>query len=252
MRALNFLTVLLSSLAAASAVQTQQAEQQPPPRYERLRPVHRAPRDDTFFNTGPLMFKGVDVHAGWIEGSNLDMNVPDAVESRSQGLNPPFVVSLQYDEMDFEAEEVGATIDMNLFRFSVDGMKGRWHGEGRLFVNDAFNPPMSTPVDLHGDFWGAKGAVYWPAFRLRQGSLEVCLGPEFSVSWYYEGLHGLNQSPLPFKAREDEMVGGFGPKLSVRVLTGGIDFSLDGEIPYLFGAIKGWGREATAGIGVRF
>jgi hypothetical protein len=252
MPGLKTFAVAFGVLSAASAAWGQQPEQTPPPRYERLRPVHRPPRDDTFFNMGPLMFKGVEVHGGWIGGRDLEMDGIEAQAARSQGFNPPFVVTLQYEDISFEAEEAGATFDFNLFRFSFDGMKGRWQGEGRLLVNDGFNPTTTTPVDLHGDFWGAKAAAFWPAFRLRQGALEACLGPELSVAWYYEGLHGVNQSPLPLKDKQDEMIGGLGMKLSVRLLLGGMDLSLDGQIPYLFGAIRGWGREATAGVGLRF
>ena len=121
-----------------------------------------------------------------------------------------------------------------------------------MIINDGVNPPTSTGVSLHGDFWAARGSAYWPALRLREDTSELTIGPEFSVGWFYEGLHGLNESPLPIKDKQDELVGGIGPRISYRLLLRDIDLSVDGHVPYLFGAIRGLTWEVTAGVGIRF
>jgi hypothetical protein len=248
---MSALMQLVFALAALSAP-AQQTEPPPAPRIDRPRPIHRAPRDDSFFNTGPVIYKGVELHGGWLEGRGLDLNIPDTLTAESQGALQPFVVRLQWNEMDIEATEAGATIDLNFFRISVDGLKGRWQGEGLLLVNDGVNPSTASPITMHGDFWGARVGLYWPALRYRQGPFEACVGPEFTVAWFYEGLHGVPQSPLTLHAKQDEMVGSLGPKVSVRLLLEGFDLSLDAELPYLSGGVRGWSRQANAGIGVRF
>ena len=242
------LTLILAALAALS----QQTEPPPPPRIDRPRPIHRPPRDDSFFNTGPVIYKGVELHGGWMEGRGLELNIHDTVTAVSQGMLPPYTVTLQWDEMDIEATQAGATIDLNLFRITVDGMKGRWQGDGLLVVNDGINPATASPITMHGDFWGARAALFWPALRYRQGPFEACLGPEFGVSWFYEGLHGVSRSPLALRDKQDEMVGSLGPKFSIRLFLEGFDLSVDAELPYLSGGVRGWSRQANVGIGVRF
>jgi hypothetical protein len=242
----------LTHLLLALATLAQQTEPPPQPRIDRPRPMHHEAREDSFFNLGPVLWKGVELHGGWMEGRGLEVNLHDRVVAESQGFLPPYTVTLKYEEMDIEATEAGFTIDANLFRVSVDGLKGRWQGDGLLLVNNGVNPTTTTPVALHGDFWGARAGIYWPALRLRQGPFEACLGPEFTVAWFYEGLHGVPLSPLGIKDKNDEFIGGLGPKLSVRYLFSGVDLSVDAEMPYLFGPLRGWSRQATAGIGIRF
>ncbi|HXX95153.1 MAG TPA: hypothetical protein VEN81_16135 [Planctomycetota bacterium] len=242
----------MTHLVLALAAFLQQTEPPPEPRIDRPRPFHNPPRDDSFFNLGPVMWEGIEFHGGWLEGRGLEVNLPDRVVAESQGFLPPYVVTLRYTDMDIEANQAGFTIDANLFRVSFDAMKGRWQGIGLLGINDGVHPATQSLIPMHGDFWGAKGELFWPTLRLRRGPFEACLGPEFSVAWYYEGLHHVPQSPLPIKDKSDEMVGGLGPKLSVRVIWNGFDLSVEGELPYLFGPVQGWSRQATAGLGIRF
>lgn len=242
----------LIALALVFAALVQQAEPPARPLPERLRPVRRPPRDDTFFNTGPLLYKGVELHAGWMQASGLEMDVPDGIETRSQGFGNPFVVTLEYDQMDVEAVEVGATFDLGLFRFTLDGFKGRWEGTATLTADDGVNPPTSTPESLDGVFYGVRGGMYWPAMRLRLGGFEAALGPDFTVAWYHQNLDSVPGSPLPLSDKVSEIVGGLGPRLSIRFLSERFDFTLEAEVPYLFGAARGWGTDYSAGFGLRF
>lgn len=244
----------LMHLAILLAALLPQAEPTPPqqPPIERLRPVRRIPRDDGFFNTGPLIWKGVELHAGWMGAGRLEMDVPDAIASQSQGFLNPFVVRFEYEELDVQALEAGATFDFGLFRFSFDGFLGDFDGTGTLVVDDGVNPLTRTPVSIEGDFYGAKGGVYWPAFRLRSGPFEAALGPDLTVAWYGETVDSVPGSPLPLGDRVSQIVGGLGPRLSIRYLAPGFDVTVEAEMPFLFGAAQGWGMEFSAGVGLRF
>lgn len=246
MPALNPLMLLL-------ALASQQTEPPPAPRYDRPRAVHRAAREDSFLNTGPFVYKALELQGGWLGGSGVEFNVRDALLVETIGGVQPLIVTMKYDDrMDFESVKAGVELDANLFRFSLAGMKGRWQGSGTVTVDDGFSKTSSGPYDLHGDYWGFKGGIYWPALRVRSGIFEACLGPEFAVAWYYEGLHGVAGSPYQIHDKQDEFVGSLAPRLSIRLLLGGVDVSVDGQLPYLFGAVQGWATEWSAGIGLRF
>jgi len=253
MPALKPLISLLALLSAPASAWAQQTDPPPAPRYDRPRPTHRPPRDDGFFNTGPVLFKGIELQGGWLGGRGLEFNVPDGLVAESNGGVSIKTVRLQYDDhFDFESIKAGFTLDLNLFRLSLEGMKGRWQGEGTLTVDDGLSTLSTSGLALHGDFWGFKGGVYWPAFRYRTGPFEACLGPEFSVGWYYQGLESVGESPIRLTDKQDEMVGSISARLSLRFLLDGWDISLDAQMPYLFGAIQGWATEASLGIGLRF
>lgn len=254
MPALKPLLSIFALLSAASSALAQQQTDPPPPlRYDRPRAIHRAPREDSLFNTGPVMLKGIEIQGGWLGGRGLEYNVPDALAAGSSGGVTVQTVRLVYDDkMDFESIVGGFTLDLNLFRLSLEGMHGRWQGSGTLSVSDGVTTTTTEGVGLHGDFWGTKGGFYWPALRYRSGVFEASLGPQFDVAWYYQGLHGVDGSPLRITDKQDELLASIAPHLSIRFLFSGANISLDAQLPYVVGAVEGWTTELSLGIGLRF
>lgn len=204
-------------------------------------------------NTGPVRFRSVELRGGVLSTSNLDMNVGDAVEIESNGLNPDFQSRLRFDETTrFDAFTFGVSFDFNLFRLAVEGFAGDWEGEGTLSYGEAGGPSTTVPVDLEGDNFGAFFTFEWPALRYESPSFAASLGPVVGANWFHEQVDDVPASPLSFDESVNALVGSFGPRLTLALRFDRVEVTAEGEIDLLFGQMSGVGTRATLGIGLRF
>lgn len=196
-------------------------------------------------------WKSAALRGDRLEGS-FRTTVPDGIATQSNGFNPPLVVRLEYEEKDVEAFGGGLRIDFNLFQLSVDYYEGDWDGEADLVVDDGLSPAVRTPVDVEGDFQALKFAAYWPGLRMRSRDVEVCLGVEFGLGWFHEDLDPVPQAPLPIEDSINELIGTIGPRLTVRIFAGPVEFTAEAAALWVYGDSLGLAEEISAGVGLRF
>lgn len=216
--------------------------------------AQEAPPDEGFeFVFKAPLWRGLEVRAGVLQGSGLRMNVSDPSDIQDDGITPPFRVSLELEEKDFEALSLGVLLDFDLFRLSIDFFTGDWKGEGVLTVENAPNPPVLTPVDVEGETWGFHFGIHWPALRTRSGPFEASLGPQLSVGWQHEELDPIAGDPVGVHHDEvNELAGRTGIRLAFLYRAGDAWFSLEGEAGHQVGSSVGPVSSLSAGIGFRF
>lgn len=201
--------------------------------------------------TNSPVWRGAFFSIGVFSGSDLEMNAPLAVETRSDGVNPVQRVEFEYDEMEFEAVSLSVAFDFDVFRLSASFFTGDFEATGELRFTDGLNPAASTSTELDGDFFGVRVGGYWPALRYRGGVFEASIGPELSVGWFHSEAD-VTGSPLPYDDTLDQLIGTFGPRLSVRVFIGRFALSAEATGSLLFGHSRGFVEELTFGIGYKF
>jgi hypothetical protein len=212
-----------------------------------------AQEDGFQLNTGPVRFRSVELRAGILSASDLDMNVGDALEVVSNGLNPDFSSRLRFEETTrLDASTLGVSFDFNLFSLAVEGFFGDWEGEGILSYGQDGGPRTTQKVDLEGDAWGAHFTFEWPALRYETPAFAASLGPVLGVNWFHEEVDDVPESPLPFDEQVNALVGSFGPRLTLAVRFDRLELSLQGEVDFLFGQLSGLETRAALGIGLRF
>lgn len=204
-------------------------------------------------NTGDVRFRSVEIRPGLLKADDLDMNVGDALEIRSDGINPEFRSRLEFERTDrLDAFTFGVSFDFNLFRLAVDGFFGDWEGEGTLTYGPTAGPTTTLPVDLEGDAWGAHFTVEWPALRYESPELAATLGPILGVNWFHEELEDVPQSPLPFDEHVNALVGSVGPRATLALRFDRLEISAEVEYAFLLGQLEGSGLRAALGLGLRF
>jgi hypothetical protein len=204
-------------------------------------------------NTGAVRYRSVELRGGILSASDLDMNVGDALEIQSNGLNPEFRSRLKFEETtSLDAFTFGVSFDFNLFRLGVEGFKGDWEGEGTVTYGEVGGPSTVVPVDLEGDAWGAHFTFEWPALRYETPAFAATLGPVVGANWFHEEVDDVPASPLPFDEHVNAFVGSFGPRLTLAARFDRLELSAQAEIDLLFGQLSGVEARAALGIGLRF
>lgn len=212
-----------------------------------------AQEDGFHLNTGAVRFRSVELRAGSLRTSELDMNVGDLVEIVSDGLNPDFESRLEFEKTErLDAVTVGVSWDFNLFRLAVDGFFGDWEGEGELRFGPEQGPLTTRTVDLEGDAWGAFFTFEWPALRYESPVFAATLGPILGINWFHLEVEDVPESPLPFDGHVNALVGSFGPRLTLAVRFDRLELSAEAEAGALFGQLSGSEFRAALGIGLRF
>lgn len=245
---------MVAALALLAAL-VQQPEQEFP--FDPVKP-DAVPRDrfdeEGFeFNTREPLWRGVSVRAGYIRGEGrLDVQRGFAADDFN-GARPPLIVSLEYDEKEFEAFGVGVTSDYDLFIISIDAWTGEWSGEAELRVEDRLVPSVTTQqVDVDGEFFGFRVEGFLPLVRARSRPFEFDLGPAISAGGQIHDLDSPAESPLEITDEWSELTGTIGPRLAWRTTLDGVVLSLETEVSYLFGATRGVMGEVSVGGGIRF
>ncbi len=214
-------------------------------------PAPAAPGPTLEFTWTTPRWKGIELRAEGLSGA-CRLDVPDGIETRSNGFNPPLVERLEYDKMDFEAVGGGLVVDLDVFQLSADFFEGTWKGEGSLGVDDGISPATRTPLDVEGDFRALKVGLYWPTVRMVGDAFEFSLGADLKAVGFQMILDPVTSGPLPLEDRVDQLVGFAGPRAAFRFLAGRVEFSLEGAYSWVFGSSRGTAQEVSAGVGVRF
>lgn len=204
-------------------------------------------------NTNPVRFRSVELRAGALRAGSLDMNVGDALEIVSDGINPQFESRLEFRETEsLDAFTLGVVWDFNLFRLAVDGFFGDWEGKGTLSYGQTGGAQTVVPVDLEGDAWGAHFTVEWPALRYESPEFAASLGPVLGANWFHEEFDDVPESPVPLDGHVNALVGSLGPRLDVAVRFDRLELSVEVEASFLFGQLEGTELRASFGAGLRF
>ena len=198
------------------------------------------------------VWRGAFLHAGSYAASRLRMDVPRGTAARSDGVNPPVVERLEYDEESFRSVTIGATADLDILRFSLSWYDGTFNARASLSLEDGFQPPQSRDVDLHGDVHGFRVGIHWPTFRYRDTLVEGSLGLIATTGWMHQEVQTIPGATLLRRDTVDLLTGSFGPKLSLRALIGKFALEADAEYSFLTGGARGWVRELTLGVGYKF
>jgi len=237
--------------------------QQPPPDTRPARERHRLEDKNAPPTYGPWgpdevgltwhnpAWRGVEVDAGWIAGASIGLDVPRGVATQSDGINPPIFERLKYHSESFRATSIGATADFDVARLSVAWFDGSFDASGTLSYDDGLHPVQSSDLSLHGNLYGFRVGVHWPALRYRDSLFEASAGLIATVGW----MHQETFVPGVLLRRDtlDILTGSFGPKATLRFFPGG-RFALEGNAEYSFqtGAARGWIKEFTFGLGYAF
>jgi hypothetical protein len=72
-----------------------------------------------------------------------------------------------------------------------------------------------------------------------------------SVGWLHQETHDIPGVVLR-RDTMDILTGSFGPKASVRLLFGRMEVEVDADYSFLTGAVRGWTKEFSAGVGYKF
>ncbi len=232
-------------------------EQEPVPyRPDRLDPARRSEREGMFLNDVPAALRGASFVARALATRELDAAFTDLLELVDNGTALPFSSRFTFDEVEFQAFEVGLEVDFDLFRLSASLLSGDWKGEGVLGVDDGFlsGAPNATTqrVDVEGDLIGVKLAAEWPALRMRTGPVETTLGPEVAALWLHLDPDPVPASPLPFDDEPDLLVGSIAPKFRFRYRAAGFEVAFEAAAAYLFADALGWSAEVGVEFGLRF
>jgi hypothetical protein len=201
----------------------------------------------------PFQPRGIFVQAGVFGADDLDVDVPRAIEIRSDGVGPPLQVAFEYERMSLEGAGAGLTVDLDGIRFSLLTLFGDFEARGTLRVNDSMGPETQSRQTLEGDYHGFRLIAYWPAFlRYRTVGFEGSLGPSVGVAWAHTKVERIPGSPLPYGDVTDQLHVSAGLRLSFRATWGRLALGIEGEYAAIGGDAVGAGFEASVGFGVNF
>jgi hypothetical protein len=219
-------------------------EKAPPPTYGPWGP------EEVGFTWNTPAWRGLFFEVGHYAGGSIDLKVPLALATFSDGLNPPIFEQLQYHSESFQATSFGGTADFDMFRLSAAWFDGGFRASATLSYDDGLHPPTSRELSLEGNLYGFRAGIHWPGLRYRDSLFEASAGLIATVGW----MHQETFIPGVYLKRDavDILTGSIGPKGSLRLYLG--RFALDANAEYSFttGAARGWVREFTVGIGYSF
>jgi hypothetical protein len=257
-----FLVILFLALPAWAWAQDP-APQQPVPDTKPARERHRiaeklppppegpwGPEEFGFVWHNPV-WRGFIVNAGNYAGASLNLNVPNGLAASSDGINPPVFEELEWGEENFNTTSISIAADLDMFRLSASYFSGTFDARG-TFTHDDGVTKTSTDVDFNGDIYGFRLGIHWPMLRYRDDLFEASIGPIATVGWIHEETSHIPGGVLLTRDGKDVLSGSFGPKASARMLFNSFEVELNAEYSFLTGAVRGWSREFSAGIGLRF
>lgn len=239
------------------------AQTEPPPDTKPARERHRLQEKEPPAPSGPWgpeeigltwhtpVWRGAWIQVGTYSGASLVTNVPRAIATQSDGVNPPIFERLQYHSERFRTTSIGAAADFDVFRLSAEWFDGRFDARATLTYEDGFRPPQSSGVSINGNLYGFRIGAHWPAMRYRGEIFEVSVGPAATVGW----MHQESRIPMGTLLRRDTvdiLTGSLGPKASLRGFFGRFALEATAEYSFLTGAVRGWTKELTVGIGYGF
>ena len=240
------------------------AQTAPPPDTKPARERHRLQEKEPAPPEGPWgpeqlgftwhapIWRGAVAAAATYGGTSLSMSVPHALDARSDGVNPPIFETVDYHGESFRTVGGILAADLDVFRLSLAWFDGTFDAHATFTREDGATPPQSRDIDLHGNVHGFRLGGYWPAFRYRDMVVEASVGPAVSVGWMHQET---TRIPGAFLTRDtiDVLTGSFGPKVSFRLFPiGKLEIEVDAQYSYLTGAIRGWTKEFSAGVGYKF
>lgn len=249
------------------------AQNEPPPDTKPARERHRIAAHEPPPPDGPWgpdevgltwhnpVWRGLFGSVGPYEGNSMSFDLPTALASRSDGINPPYFEKMEYKSGSFRTTSGALTADLDMLRFSLAWYQGTFDARGTLTKDDGFAPPQTTDVDLHGNLRGFRIGMHWPALRYREMltelspsafGIDASLGPIASVGWMHGETIGVPGATLLSRDAFDVLTGSIGPKASFRAFWGSVSLDLSADYSFLTGAVRGWTREFTVGVGIKF
>ncbi|HZE96502.1 MAG TPA: hypothetical protein VE981_05720 [Planctomycetota bacterium] len=258
-----FLLLGLAETARAAQQQPPPSQPQPIPDTKAARDRHRIQEKEPPPPEGPWgpeefgftwqnpVWRGLVITGGPYGGNSLNLNVPDGLAAFSDGVNPPVFESLEWEQESFRSDSITIAADLDMFRLSVSYFDGTFSAQGILVHTNGVTETR-TPVDFNGDAYGFRFGAYWPTLRYRDWNFEASLGAAVSVGWLHEETF-VPGGVLLARDEVDVLTGSFGPKASFRALfLGNIEVEVDAEYSFMTGAVRGWTKEFSAGIGIHF
>ena len=254
-----FLLVLSASVAWAQQPQPQQT----PPDTKPARERHRIQEKEPPPPEGPWgseefgltwrnpVWRGLVFDVGSYGGASLNVGAPRGVAAFSDGINPPVFERLAWNSERFDTTSITLAADLDMIRLSATYFTGTFHAQGE-FSRDNGVSVSETDVDFHGPAYGFRVNAYWPALRYRDTLFDVSAGPTASVGWLHEQTRDIPGGVLLTSDAIDVLTGHFGPKASARAIFGRFELELNAEYSFMTGAMRGWTKEFSAGIGIHF
>jgi len=257
------LVALCLILASSAAWAQQPPPQQPPPDTKPARERHRIQEKEPPPPEGPWgaeefgltwrnpVWRGVVFDVGSYGGGSLSLSVPRALAATSDGVNPPVFEEFEWKHEDFQTTSFSLAADLDMLRLSVSYFTGTFHAQGQFTRDNGVTVDQGL-VDIHGPAYGFRVGAYWPALRYRDTLFEASVGPTVSVGWLHEQTEHIPEGVLVTQAAIDVLTGHFGPKASGRLLLGSVELEVNAEYSFMTGAVRGWTKEFSAGIGIHF
>jgi hypothetical protein len=253
--------VILLLLPAAAAWGQQQAP--PPPDTKPARERHRIQEKEPPPPEGPWggeefgftwrnpVWRGLFFDAGSYSGSSIELNVPHGLQTFSDGVNPPIFERLEWKDERFQATSYSISADLDMIRLSTSVFSGTFDARGVVSLDNGVTR-SENEVELHGDAYGFRMGIHWPALRYRDDLFELSAGVMGTVGWLHEEVQKIPSATLLTRDGFDVLTGSFGPKLSARVFLGRVALEAEAEYSFLTGAARGWTKSLTVGIGIHF
>jgi hypothetical protein len=256
--------LLILSLVPAAAWAQQQPPQQPvPPDTKPARERHRIQEKEPPPPQGPWgpvefgltwnnpVWRGLVVDVGSYQAGSLNLSVPRGLAGTSDGVNPPVFESLDWKNEDFRTTSITLAADLDMVRLSASYFDGSFHARGQ-FTRDNGVTVNQSLVDIHGPAYGFRVGAYWPALRYRDNWFDVSGGLAGAVGWLHEETKEIPGGVLLTTDSVDVLTGHFGPRASVRLLLGRFEVEANAEYSFIAGAVRGWTKEFSLGIGIHF
>ena len=251
------------AFALLPAIAWAQQQPAPPPDTKPARDRHRLQEkeppppegywgpEEVGLTWNPPRWRGLTGSVGYYTGTSMETNVPEALAARSDGINPPVFESLTYHSQNFNTVSGTVEADLDVFRLSFSFFDGTFDAHATLTLDDGVSPPQSSDLRVHGDTYGFRVGAYWPAFRYRDSYMEFSVGPAVTVGWMHEVTHV--PGTMLTSDVVDALTGSFGPRMSFRMFpTGRWALQLDAEYVFTGGAVRGWTRGFSFGLGYAF
>ncbi len=254
------LSLLFLTLPAAAWAQ-QQAP--PPPDTKPARERHRIQEKEPPPPEGPWggeefgftwhnpRWRGLLFDVGSYSATSVELNVPLGLQSFSDGINPPVFESLEWGEESFQTTCFSVSADLDMLRFSATWFDGTFDARGTL-TRDNGVTQTSSDIDFHGNAYGFRLGVHWPALRYREDLFEISAGLVGTVGWLHEEVLSIPTATILSRDTFDVLTGSLGPKFSARLFLGRVALEAEVEYSFLTGSSRGWTKTATAGIGIHF